>query len=112
MPRSCHRVAPRVQLAVAAALLGASLLALGWKVASLYGPDPESGVARFLEKRGPGLHHLGYGSTDVTADSRRLMEQGLVLIDLGQDPNRLTAAFYQQKSAGGILTYFVPARDH
>ena len=73
--------------------------------------DPSKGTYKFLEKRGPGLHHLGYGSTDVTADAKQLMEQGLVLIDLGQDPNRLTAAFFQPRSAGGILTEIVPARQ-
>jgi hypothetical protein len=72
---------------------------------------PEKGTWKFLEKRGPGLHHLGYGSTDVTADAKRLIEQGLQLIDLGQDPDRLTAAFFVPKTAGGILTEIVPARQ-
>lgn len=72
--------------------------------------DPTKGTYKFLQKRGPGLHHLGYGSTDVTADAKRLMAQGLVLIDLGADPDRLTAAFFQPKSAGGILTEIVPVR--
>jgi hypothetical protein len=38
------------------------------------------------------------------------MEQGLQLIDLGADPDRLTAAFFLPRSAGGILTEIVPAR--
>jgi methylmalonyl-CoA/ethylmalonyl-CoA epimerase len=71
---------------------------------------PESGTWKYLERRGPGLHHLGYGSTDVTADARQLQDQGLVLIDLGSDPERLSAAFFYPRSAGGILTELVPAR--
>lgn len=72
---------------------------------------PGKGAWKWLEKRGPSLHHLGYGSTDVTADARQLQEQGLILIDLGADPNRLSAAFFQPRSAGGILTEIVPARS-
>jgi hypothetical protein len=72
---------------------------------------PDTGTWKFLEKRGPGLHHLGYGSTDVTGDAKRYMQQGLQLIDLGADPERLSAAFFYPRSAGGILTEIVPARE-
>jgi hypothetical protein len=72
---------------------------------------PDTGTWKFLEKRGPGLHHLGYGSTDVTADAKRYREHGLQLIDLGADPERLSAAFFYPRTAGGILTEIVPARN-
>ena len=36
----------------------------------------ESPIAKFLEKRGPGLHHLCLGSDDVRADDARLREDG------------------------------------
>lgn len=73
--------------------------------------DPDTGTGRFLAKRGPGLHHLGYGVDDVGAEAKRLEESGLVRIDLGDpDPDRATAAFFHPKSVGGILTELVPAR--
>ena len=40
-----------------------------------------SGVARFLEKRGEGVHHLCFETADVDADLRRLKAAGVALID-------------------------------
>ncbi|HZQ38527.1 MAG TPA: VOC family protein [Dehalococcoidia bacterium] len=69
--------------------------------------DTTSGVAKFLHKRGPGLHHLGYAVDDVPADARLLRERGLEQIDLG---GQATAAFFYPRSAMGILTELVPVR--
>jgi methylmalonyl-CoA/ethylmalonyl-CoA epimerase len=82
------------------------------RVEVLIPADTTSGTARFLARNGPGLHHLGYGSSDVAADAARLAKNGLRQIDLGQgnDAGRLRAAFFHPKSAGGILTELVPLR--
>src|SRR5439155_5080575 len=45
--------------------------------------DTISGIARYLAKRGPGLHHLGYEVDDVVEEARRLREKGLDQITLG-----------------------------
>lgn len=73
--------------------------------------DDTSGTARYLARRGPGLHHLGYAVPSVSEAASKLRERGLVQIDLGADPDRLAAAFFQPKSVGGILTELVPVRD-
>src|SRR6266516_5584942 len=39
--------------------------------------DTVSGIARYLAKRGPGLHHLGYACDDVPAEAQRLSDNGL-----------------------------------
>jgi methylmalonyl-CoA/ethylmalonyl-CoA epimerase len=72
---------------------------------------PDSGTWKFLQRNGPGLHHLGYGCDDVSAEARKMREKGLRQIDLGDpDPDRLTAAFFHPKTTNGILTELVPVR--
>jgi methylmalonyl-CoA epimerase len=65
----------------------------------------DSTVARFLEKRGPGLHHLCLASDDVRADDARLREAGLQV--LRPEPTRGAGGcwvqFVHPKSAGGVL---------
>lgn len=74
--------------------------------------DNKSGIGRRLEKYGPGLHHIGYASTDPQADAAIFRDRGLVQIDLtsggrGELPGSQTPFFFP-KSAGGILTEIVP----
>jgi methylmalonyl-CoA/ethylmalonyl-CoA epimerase len=73
--------------------------------------DDTSGTARYLAKRGPGLHHLGYAVPSVGEAAAKLQARGLVPIDLGSASDRLRAAFFQPRSAGGILTELVPVRE-
>ena len=69
--------------------------------------DTESGIARYLAKRGPGLHHLGYACDDVPEEARRLRETGLEQIAIGDG---LNGVFFYPKSAMGILTELVVHR--
>ena len=69
--------------------------------------DRVSGMGKFLAKRGPGLHHLGYAVDDVEAESRRLTEAGLQQIPI--DGLR-SASFFYPRRAMGILTELVPVR--
>ncbi len=70
-----------------------------------------SGAARFLERRGPGLHHLCYACTDVHAEAERLLANGLQEIEVPRGTNgRRSVAFFHPRSTGGILTELVPAR--
>ncbi len=70
---------------------------------------PESGVARFLEKRGPGLHHIAYRVADLAATLERLAAAGVQLIDraprAGAHGHRV--AFVHPRSAGGVLVELV-----
>jgi methylmalonyl-CoA/ethylmalonyl-CoA epimerase len=70
-----------------------------------------SGAARFLERRGPGLHHLCYACTDVHAEAERLVANGLSEIALPRTADgRRTVAFFHPRSTGGVLTELVPVR--
>ena len=74
--------------------------------------DDISGIARFLSKNGPGLHHIGYSSTSVPDDMKKLVEAGLDFIDFGTPTDELTAAFFHPKTAAGILHEIVLIGDY
>jgi len=66
--------------------------------------DPDTPVARFLERRGPGLHHLCFGTPDITQHLRDLKERGVELIDETPRPGAHgDVAFLQPTSAHGVL---------
>ena len=76
---------------------------------------PDSGVGRFLERRGPGMHHVAYRTDDIDSALESVRAAGLVLIDerprTGIRNSRV--AFVDPKSTGGVLTELVePAKDH
>ena len=75
------------------------------RVEILIPQDATSGIAKWLAKRGPSLHHLGYASNDVPEDARVLREKGLHQIDLGGGG----APFFYPKDVLGILTEIVPS---
>src|SRR5919198_6609867 len=45
--------------------------------------DTVSGIARYLAKRGPGLHHLGYACDEVPTEAERLSGNGLERVPIG-----------------------------
>lgn len=70
---------------------------------------PETGVARFLESRGEGLHHVAFAVPDLASALRRLDEAGFELID--RAPRRgihgWRVAFVHPRSCHGVLTELV-----
>ena len=77
--------------------------------------DESSTIAKFLDKRGPGLQQLAYRVSDIDELMKRLDEQGIrVLYDA---PKRGTANsrinFIHPRDAGGVLIELVePAPEH
>jgi methylmalonyl-CoA/ethylmalonyl-CoA epimerase len=73
---------------------------------------PEAGVARFLESRGPGLHHVAYRVEDIEGALATLAAAGVRLIDpkprVGIRGSRV--AFLHPSSTGGVLTELVGSR--
>jgi methylmalonyl-CoA/ethylmalonyl-CoA epimerase len=65
----------------------------------------DSVVAKFLEKRGPGVHHLCLASDDLKADDARLREAGIE--PMRPEPTRGAGGgwvqFVHPKSTGGVL---------
>jgi methylmalonyl-CoA/ethylmalonyl-CoA epimerase len=68
--------------------------------------DEESPVAKFLEKRGEGLHHLAFTVDDIQARIAELQSAGLRMIDEVPRPgaHQMQIAFMHPKSTFGVLT--------
>jgi methylmalonyl-CoA/ethylmalonyl-CoA epimerase len=71
--------------------------------------SPDSAIAKFLDRSGPGLQQLAYTVADVAATSAALRARGLRL--LYDEPRRGTAGslinFVHPKDAGGVLVELV-----
>jgi methylmalonyl-CoA/ethylmalonyl-CoA epimerase len=94
----------------------AVLLGVGESHVELLRPlGPDTAVGRFLERNGPGLHHVAYGTDDIGSALDAARAAGLALIDeaprAGIRGSRV--AFVHPKSTGGVLTELVePAEGH
>jgi|SRR5919108_1967488 methylmalonyl-CoA epimerase len=94
----------------------AALLDVGDGHVELLAPlGPETPVGKYLERRGPGLHHVAYAVDDIEAELERLRDAGLRLIDerprVGIRNSRV--AFVHPGAVGGVLTELVePAESH
>jgi methylmalonyl-CoA/ethylmalonyl-CoA epimerase len=75
---------------------------------------PDSSVARFLDRRGPGLHHVAYRVDDIETTLRTLSAAGIRLIDesprTGIRGSRV--AFLHPSSSAGVLTEIVQPAAH
>jgi methylmalonyl-CoA epimerase len=71
----------------------------------------DSAVAKFLSRRGPGMHHLCYRVDDVAAELARWREAGAQLIDPEPRPGAggHRVAFLHPKSTGGVLVELLEA---
>ena len=71
--------------------------------------SPDSGVGRFLERNGPGLHHVAYATDDIDSALAAVRDAGLRLID--REPRRgirgSRVAFLHPRSTTGVLTELV-----
>ena len=90
----------------------AVLLGVGESHVELLLPlGPETAVGRFLERNGPGLHHVAYCTDDIESALEQVRAAGLRLID--EQPRtgirNSRVAFVHPKSTGGVLTELVEA---
>jgi len=88
----------------------AVLLDVGENHVELLAPlGSETPVGRFLEKKGPGLHHVAYQVSDIDATLAQLKQAGMALIDeqprTGIRGSRV--AFMHPGATGGVLTEIV-----
>jgi methylmalonyl-CoA epimerase len=72
--------------------------------------DPDTPVARFLERRGPGLHHLCFGTSDIREHLRDLKDKGVELIDQTPRPGAHGEVAFLEPTAGlGVLVELLQA---
>jgi methylmalonyl-CoA/ethylmalonyl-CoA epimerase len=69
----------------------------------------DSAIAKFLERRGPGLHHLAFECDNIEAELNRLASEGVPLIDTQPRPGfgGHLVAFIHPRWAGGVLVELV-----
>jgi len=86
----------------------AALLPIGRSEIELLEPiDEQGGVAKFLAKRGEGLHHVCFETPDVTAELAAARERGFPLIDETPRPGLAgTICFLHPKGTAGVLVEF------
>lgn len=75
------------------------------KVELLEATNPDSPIAKYVEKKGEGLHHVAFAVADIRAEMARLKSEGFQL--LSEEPkegadNKLVA-FLHPKSTNGVL---------
>lgn len=76
------------------------------KIELLEPTSPDSSIAKFLEKKGPGIHHIAYGVTDVNRTVIELIEKEVRMIDKEPRPGAggSKIAFIHPKASGRVLT--------
>ncbi|MFN3772064.1 MULTISPECIES: methylmalonyl-CoA epimerase [Cloacibacterium] len=75
------------------------------KIELLEATNPESPIAKFIDKKGEGIHHIAFGVEDIRAEIERLKAEGFVFIS--EEPkdgadNKLVV-FLHPKSTNGVL---------
>lgn len=75
------------------------------KIELLAASTPESPIAKFLEKKGEGIHHIAFDVEDILAEMERLKNDGFVLLNdqpkLGADHKLV--CFLHPKGTNGVL---------
>lgn len=73
----------------------------------------DSAVAKFLERRGEGVHHIAFGTADVAEAAGAVGATGVRVLDTEPRPGTSGSriAFLHPKDCGGVLTELVEAAD-
>lgn len=75
------------------------------KIELLEATNPESPIAKFLEKKGEGIHHIAFDVADIFVEIQRLKQEGFVVLNeipkKGAD-NKLVV-FLHPKATNGVL---------
>ncbi len=83
------------------------------KIELLEPTDENSAIAKFLEKKGEGLHHVAYAVDNIAAELERLRQAGYRV--LNENPKKGAdnkwVAFVHPKDANGVLTELCQERD-
>ena len=75
------------------------------KIELLQASNPESSIAKFIAKRGEGIHHIAFEVEDIDSEIKRLLKEGFELINDspkdGADNKKI--CFLHPKSTNGVL---------
>jgi len=75
------------------------------KIELLEASSPDSAIARFIEKKGEGIHHIAFDVDDIVAEMSRLKSEGFVLLneEPKQGADNKLVCFVHPNSANGVL---------
>jgi methylmalonyl-CoA/ethylmalonyl-CoA epimerase len=76
------------------------------KIELLESTDPEGPIGKFIEKKGPGIHHLAFAVENVNEALQDVAAKGVTLIDKTsrKGAEGLNIGFLHPKSTNGVLT--------
>lgn len=76
------------------------------KIELLESTSPEGTIAKFIEKKGEGVHHIAFATNNLEKDLNDISEKGVQLIDKAprKGAEGLNIAFLHPKSTLGVLT--------
>jgi methylmalonyl-CoA/ethylmalonyl-CoA epimerase len=98
---SCYKTEQVISEAVDTAFF----LQNGAKIELLESLDPNGPIAKFIAKKGEGLHHIAFEVPDILAEMERLKKEGFTLLNeapkMGADDKWV--CFVHPKDAGGVL---------
>ncbi|MGB5462397.1 MAG: VOC family protein, partial [Aureibaculum sp.] len=84
------------------------------KIELLEATNPESPIAKFIDKKGEGVHHIAFAVDDIIGEIKRLEKEGFIVLNntpkKGAD-NKLVA-FLHPKSTNGVLIELCQEIEH
>ena len=83
------------------------------KIELLEATGPDSAIAKFIDKKGEGMHHIAFAVDDIKSETQRLKKEGFVVLNeepkIGAD-NKLVV-FLHPKSSNGVLVELCQERN-
>ena len=75
------------------------------KIELLESTDPNGVIAKFIEKKGEGLHHIAFDVADIHAEMKRLKDEGFILLreEPGKGADNKLVCFLHPKGTNGVL---------
>ncbi len=75
------------------------------KIELLEATAPESAIAKYIERKGEGIHHIAYAVSDIKAEMKRMKAEGFIV--LNEEPKRgadnKLVCFLHPKTTNGVL---------
>ncbi len=75
------------------------------KIELLQATNENSPIAKFIEKKGEGIHHIAFGVDDIESEIKRLEAKGFTMIhkEAKKGADNMMIAFLHPKSTNGVL---------